>query len=152
MEFLPRELGVLDFINADAIAAGLSPLDPGRVEIQAGRTMVQSIRDHVRRGRDFAFETTLSGRRYARWIPRWQASGYRVGWFFLALSTPEIAIARVRSRVLRGGHDVAETTIRRRFESDRRNFDHLYKPLVDHWRILDNSGASPIPIEEGVNT
>ncbi len=77
--FLPREAGVLTFVNADLIAAGLSPLDPDRAAAQAGRLMIQAIRNHVARGEDFAFETTLAGRRYARAIPEWQAAGYSVG-------------------------------------------------------------------------
>ena len=63
LQFLPREAGVLNFVNADAIAAGLSPLDPGRAAVEAGRLMIRSIRNHVTRGEDFAFETTLAGRR-----------------------------------------------------------------------------------------
>ena len=95
LQFLPREAGVLNFVNADAIAAGLSPLDPGRAAVEAGRLMIRSIRNHVTRGEDFAFETTLAGRRYARAIPAWQAAGYCVGLIFLALPIVELAISRV---------------------------------------------------------
>ncbi len=82
-EFLPKEAGCLLFVNADLIAAGLSPFAPGAADIRAGRLMLQEIASHVRRGEDFAFETTLSGRRYAREIPRWQRLGYRVKMIFL---------------------------------------------------------------------
>lgn len=111
--------------------------------------MLSMIRDYVRRGESFAFETTLSGRGYARLIPRWREQGYRVKLFFLRLSRPEIAIARVRQRVSEGGHDVPELVIRRRFGAGLRNFERIYKGLVDEWAMYDNSGDQPVLVEEG---
>ena len=111
-EFLPNEADCPIFVNADLIAAGLSPFRTDLVAFQAGRLMLRQIQGHARRGDSFAFETTLSGLGYARWIPRWQARGYRVKLFFLRLSTPEDAIARVAQRVSEGGHDVPEPVVR----------------------------------------
>ena len=148
-EFLTVEAGFLTFANADLIAAGLSPFDPGRVAIQAGRLMLQEIADHVAQGKDFAFETTLAGHGYARAIPRWQALGYRVVLAFLALPSPEMAISRVMVRVRQGGHSVPEDVIRRRFVSGRSNFEQVYKPLVDTWGLYDSSGDSPVLIDWG---
>ena len=93
--------------------------------------MLMQIRDHVKKGASFAFETTLSGRGYARMIPMWQGQGYQVKLFFLRLSSPELAIARVQQRVSEGGHDVSEKVIRRRFRSGWRNFELVYQRLVD---------------------
>ena len=149
-EFLPQEAGVVEFVNADLIAAGLSPLDPDRAAVRAGRIMVQLIRDHVARGRDFAFETTLAGRRYAQAIPRWQAAGYSVGLIFLSLPSPEFAIERVASRVSRGGHSVPDDVVRRRFASGHENFERVYKRLVDHWKLYDNRGSRPVLVDQGV--
>ena len=148
-EFLPREAGVMEFVNADLIAAGLSPLDPARAAVRAGRLMVQAIRDHVARADDFAFETTLAGRRYARAIPRWRAAGYRVGLIFISLPTPEVAIARVASRVSRGGHFVPDEVVRRRFAAGRENFERVYKSAVDYWRLLDNTAERPVLVDQG---
>ena len=100
-EFLLNEADCPTFINADLIAAGLNPFHPDAAAIQAGRLMLSMITDYVGRGDSFAFETTLSGRGYARLIPRWQAQGYRVTLFFLRLPTPETAISRVGRRVVR---------------------------------------------------
>ena len=105
-EFLPNEADCSIFVNADLIAAGLSPFRSGLVAAQAARLMLRQIDGHARQGRSFAFETTLSGRGHARRIPRWRADGYRVKLFFLRLPTPEAAIARVAQRVSEGGHDV----------------------------------------------
>ena len=149
--FLPNEAACPVFVNADLIAAGLSPFQPARAAFRAGRLMLEEIRAHVRHGESFAFETTLSGRAYAALIPRWRAAGYRVKLFFLRLPSPELAIARVRQRVKEGGHDVPDTVIRRRFETGMRNFAGLYRPLVDEWALYDNSGPEPILLEEGVN-
>ena len=148
-EFLPKEAGCPVFVNADLIAAGISPFDPDRAAFKAGRLMMEEIHGHVRRKVSFAFETTLSGRCYARMIPDWQASGFTVKLFFLRLTSPELAIARVRQRVRAGGHDVPESTIRRRFLAGLRNFETLYKPIVNEWILYDNSGPRPRIIAKG---
>ncbi len=148
-EFLPREADCPLFVNADLIAAGLNPFGAGSVAMRAGRLMAKEIREHVRLGNTFAFETTLSGRGYARQIPSWQEMGYRVKLFFLRLPTPERAIGRVAQRVAEGGHDVPEQVIRRRFAAGWYNFEHLYRDLVDEWALYDNSGDAPELLAEG---
>ncbi len=150
-EFLPNEADCPIFVNADLIAAGLAPFDPDRAAIKAGRLMLEEIYDHVRRHESFAFETTLSGRGYARHIPVWRREGFTVKLFFLRLASPELACARVAQRVKAGGHNVPEATIRRRFAAGLRNFKEIYKPLVNEWALYDNSFATPILIEEGEN-
>ncbi|WP_028323187.1 AAA family ATPase [Desulfatirhabdium butyrativorans] len=150
-EFLPNEAGCLTFVNADLIAAGLAPFEPERAAFRAGRLMLEEICRHSRKGESFSFETTLSGRGYAGLIPVWRAEGYIVKLFFLGLASPDLAIARVRQRVREGGHNIPEPVIRRRFDSGLRNFENLYKPLVDEWALYDNSGSEPVLIEEGVN-
>lgn len=106
VEFLPHEAACPNFVNADLIAAGLAPFAPENVAFRAGRLMISEIRHHVGSGESFAFETTLSGRHYARLIPKWQSAGYSVKLFFLKLASPELAIARVRQRVKEGGHNI----------------------------------------------
>jgi predicted ABC-type ATPase len=96
-----KEAHCPDFVNVDLIAAGLSPFDPERAAIRAGRIMLSEIQHRVRKDESFAFETTLSGRVYARLIPEWRGAGYRVKLIFLSLPNPEIAIARVAARVAR---------------------------------------------------
>ncbi|MBA2673860.1 MAG: zeta toxin family protein [Ramlibacter sp.] len=146
-EFLPREAGCLVFLNADLIAAGLSPFDPSRAAMQAGRLMVAAIDQHVIRRDSFAFETTLSGLAYARKIPMWRAAGYRVDLWFLKLPLAELAVQRVAARVRQGGHDIPEATIRRRFAAGQRLFSSVYRPLVDSWALYDNSGAEAILLD-----
>ena len=147
-EFLPNEADCPLFINADIIAAELNPSEPHLVAFQAGRLVLNQIREHVRKGESFAFETTLSGRGYARHIPRWRERGYRVKLFFLWLPTPEMAIARVAQRVLEGGHNVPEAVLRRRFEAGWSNFEGIYRDLVDGWILYDNSGDEPKRLAE----
>lgn len=142
-EFLPVEADCPIFVNADLITAGLSPFRANWVDVRAARLMLEEIHRHVRQGNSFAFETTLSGRGYARWIPHWRSKGYRVKLFFLKLDTPEAAIRRVAQRVSEGGHDVPEVVIRRRFRTGWRNFEQVYQALVDEWVVYDNSGEEP---------
>ena len=145
-EFLPQEASCLTFINADLIAQGLSPLRPDEAAVRAARLMLEMIADCVKRGESFAIETTLSGRTYARMIPQWKQAGYQVALFFLELPSEDLAVARVADRVAQGGHDIPEPVIRRRFHAGIANFHALYKPLVDAWRLYDNSGERPVLI------
>ena len=130
-ELLPNEANISTFINADLLAAGLDPLFPERAAFRAGRMMLDMIDDCVRRGLSFAFETTLSGRGYARMIPQWQADGYWVTLIFLRLPSPEAAMARVSQRVSMGGHHIPEDDIRRRFYAGWRNLEDTYRALVN---------------------
>ena len=143
-EFLPNEAGCPTFINADLIAQGLAPFRPDSAAIRAGRLMLELITECVERGESFAFETTLSGRTYARLIPAWKTAGYRVTIFFLELADVELALKRVAARVELGGHHVPELVVRRRFSAGKRNFLSLYKPLADAWRHYDNTSALPV--------
>ena len=143
-EYLPQEAHCPDFINADLIAAGLSPFNPEAAALRAGRLMLEEIASRVSRGHDFAFETTLSGRAYARQIPLWRSQGYHVKLIFLSLPSVEMAIARVSTRVAQGGHAIPEAVIRRRFTAGMQNFHNVYKALVDAWTLYDNSGRSPV--------
>ena len=147
-EFLPNEADLTNFVNADMIAAGLSPFVPEVAAIKAGRLMLEQIHEHARRKESFAFETTLSGKIYAQLIPKWQASGYTVKLIFLRLPKSEMAIARVRQRVMEGGHGVPEAVVRRRFKTGLYNFERIYKKLVDEWQLYDNSGEEPLLLEE----
>ncbi len=149
IEFLPNEAGCPAFVNADLIAAGIAPFQPEKSAIRAGKLMLEEIKAHVLKGESFAFETTLSGRGYGRMIPEWQAIGYRVKLIFLSLPNVEMAIERVATRVAQGGHDVPEAIIRRRFEAGIRNFNKIYKSLVDAWTLYDNSGEAPDMLKQG---
>jgi len=150
-EFLPREADCLDFINVDLIAAGLSPFDPDRAALRAGRLMLHEIQRRIHAGDSFAFETTLAGRHYARLIPIWQRTGYRVRMIFLSLPTADLAVARVSARVAQGGHNVPEHVVRRRFDAGLKNFHGIFCRMVNSWALYDNSGPVPTLIAAGDN-
>jgi predicted ABC-type ATPase len=150
-EFLPNEAGCPVFVNADLIAAGLSPFRPEEVVFRAGRLMLAEIAHHAASGRSFAFETTLSGLTYARMIDAWRFDGYTVKLIFLSLPSPEVAIARVAMRVRQGGHHVPADTIRRRFAAGLRHFQERYRHRVDFWQLFDNGGDTPLLLEEGAH-
>lgn len=150
-EFLPHEAGCPEFVNADLIAAGLSPFQPDQVAFAAGRLMLERIADLVAAGKSFAFETTLSTRGYLRLIPAWQGAGYQVKLCFLKLPDSGFAIKRVAQRVYLGGHDIPPDTIRRRFERGWANLQNDYVGIVDEWAIYDSSLLSPVLLESGDN-
>lgn len=146
-EFLPQEADCPVFVNADLIAAGISPYAAERESVHAGRLMLQEIGRHFAARESFAFETTLAGRGYARLIPQWQAAGYQVKLIFLKLLNPDEAVARVAERVRQGGHSIPENVIRRRFRAGLENLEMLYAPLVDAWVLYDNSGDAPVLLD-----
>ncbi len=150
-EFLPHEANCPDFINADLIAAGLSPFRPESAAFRAGRLMLEEIHEKVRHNKSFAFETTLSGRTYVRLLRECRARGYHIVLVFLSLPTADMAVARVAARVTQGGHNVPEVDIRRRFETGLKNFYEVYKEVADAWTLYDNSGNMPRVIERGEN-
>lgn len=143
-EFLPNEAACPVFVNADLIAAGLSPFDTDAAALRAGRLMLSELERHFEARRSFAFETTLSGRGYLRHIARWREAGYRVSMIFLQLNSADEAVARVEQRVRQGGHDIPEAVIRRRFSAGLENFHRDYAGAVDDWALYDNSGEHPV--------
>lgn len=147
-EFLPADAELPNFVNADLIAAGLSPFAPELAAFRAGRLMLETIADYAKRGESFSFETTLSGLTYAQMIPAWRAAGYAVKLVFLSLPDAEMAIERVAIRVRQGGHNIPTDVIRRRFAHGISNFGR-YKLLVDSWQLYDNSETPAVLIEEG---
>lgn len=138
-EILPYFLEVLEYVNADEIAAGLSPFNPESVAIQAGRLMLERLQTLVKAEADFAFETTLAARNFARFLRECKTKGYIINLIYFWLQSPELAIARVRRRVESGGHNIPEDTICRRYERGRKNLIDLYLPLCDRWIVYNNS-------------
>jgi len=149
LEYLPKEASCPVFVNADLIAAGISPFIPEMAVFHAGRLMIEEIKRHASSGVSFAFETTLSGRTYTQMIPEWRQMGYKTKLIFLHIPDVQTAIERVKNRVRQGGHDVPEQTIRRRHRKGWYNFQYLYKQLVDAWVLFDNSCEKPKLLDEG---
>lgn len=149
-EFLPQYAHCRHFVNADLIAGGLAPFSPGTAALRAGRVMLEQLQELAKQKADFGFETTLSGVTYRSWLRTLRAQGYRVHLFFLWIPTVEIALARIADRVRRGGHDIPEKIVRRRFHKGLRNFWTLYRPVLDVWNLFDNSRLSPQMIARDV--
>jgi len=147
---LHENFGLTEFVNADDIARGLSGFAPETAAIAAGRIMLARLRSLAASRDTFAFETTLSTRSYARWLPDLQHAGYRVGLVFLYLEGPDLAVKRVRRRVAEGGHDVPEPIVRRRYARGLDNLVNLYLPVADEWAVYNNSGTKPDLIAAGL--
>ncbi|NJD33546.1 MAG: hypothetical protein FIA96_01670 [Betaproteobacteria bacterium] len=143
LEYLPRLAQCRHFINADLIAAGLSPLAPEQQLIAASRLFLREIKHCIEARQDFAFETTLAGRSYLRLIRQLQADGWRVELIFLALPSVEMSRMRVAERVSHGGHDIPADDISRRFPRSLHNLFHLFSPISDRTRCFMNSGDQP---------
>lgn len=142
--------GLLEYVNADPIALGLSAFDSASMSFEAGRIMLDRLHSLAKHRKNFAFETTLASRSYASWIKRLRESGYEFHLVFLWLSSIELAIQRVEERVRSGGHSVPDEVIRRRYDRGLANLFNLYQPLADTWAAYDNSGSgAPLLVSAG---
>jgi len=146
-EFLLRDTGVINFVNADLIAGGLSPLRPELASLAAGRLYLAELDRLAQARADFAFETTLSGLMLISRLKRWKAAGYRIEIIFLRLPSPRIALRRIAARVKQGGHDVPRADVVRRFVRGWDNFQIAYRSIADTWTVYDNSGDAPRLLE-----
>jgi predicted ABC-type ATPase len=142
-EFLPNFVHCQDFLNADLIAAGLSPFAPETQNVRAGRLVLERLAELVSQRIDFGFETTLSGRTYLKVLRDMRSVGYHVSLFFLWLPSADMAVARVANRVARGGHHVPPIDVRRRYSAGLRNLFQLYRPVLDDWWLHDASRLPP---------
>ncbi|MEL7585581.1 MAG: zeta toxin family protein [Prolixibacteraceae bacterium] len=146
---LPEMLNCQEFVNADEIAKELCPQNPERVAIDAGRIMLLKIDRLMQDKHDFAFEATLSSKNYAEIIKKAKKNGYLVTLVFFWLDSPDLAVARVKTRVIEGGHDVPSQVVIRRYYAGLKNLFDLYMPLCDYWMIFDKSKLASELIAEG---
>lgn len=140
---LPEILGCKEFVNADEIAKGLSPFQPGKAALEAGRIMLNRINELISQGVDFSFETTLASKSHLTRIKKAQKEGYLVTMLFFWLRDVELAKERVQMRINEGGHSIPEATIIRRYYSGIKNLFGIYLPVCDNVMLLDNSNNTP---------
>jgi predicted ABC-type ATPase len=148
-DYLPAIVGLIHFVNVDLIAGGISPLRPELAAVTAGRLVLRELARLVAAKSDFAFESTLSGLRYAKRMQDWKRQGYSIEILYLRLPSPQLALSRVAARVKQGGHDVARSDVLRRYKRGWINFLEVYRPLADHWVIYENSESPPKLLERG---
>jgi predicted ABC-type ATPase len=146
---LSEMLQCRDFVNSDEIARGISPFDLSHAAIDAGRVMLKRIKGLTDTKEDFALETTLAVRSYASLIEKTKKKGYEIMLVYFWLKSPDLAVERVQSRVIAGGHSIPENVIRRRYWSGIRNLFNIYMPLSDRWLLINNSEIPSSLIAEG---
>lgn len=141
---LPGVLNCKEFVNADSIAAGLSPFNPSSVAIEAGRMMLNRIRELMALEVDFAIETTLSTKSYVSLIKEAHLLGYKISLLYFWLSSPAVAIERVAKRVSNGGHHIPSDVIERRYHRGINNLFTRYMPICDEWILVNNMDLVPM--------
>ena len=150
-----RESGA-DYYNPDEAARELRASHPGLNQSDANGAAWQRgfrlLSDAIESRLDFAFETTLGASSIPRKLLVAADRGIEVYVWYAGLVTPELHLSRVRARVKRGGHDIPEAAIRRRFEHSRMNLITLM-PKLAALRVYDNSveadpaaGKAPVPL------
>lgn len=146
---LPKILHCKEFVNADEIARGLSPFNPESVAIEAGRLMLNRIKELLSRNESFSIETTLATRSYFRLIEKAHQQGYEVTLLYFWLKSPEQAMERVAERVRKGGHNIPKDIIVRRYYEGINNLFKIYMPIVDTWVLVNNSETPRIIVASG---
>jgi len=142
MVILPQMVKTFEYVNADLIAAGLSPLDPARAPLRAGRLMMERVEELMKDGKTFAVESTLAGRTFLDLAQRAKIDSWKVGVVYLWLASDQVALKRVAARVKQGGHDIPAATVKRRRKRGLEGL-HRYLDVADRWIIFDNSGEAP---------
>lgn len=145
MTVLPEILNCREFVNADEIAKGLSPFDPEKVAVEAGKIMLKRIDYLLSHKETFAIETTLATRSYKSLVERAKNLGYEVVLLYFWLPSPSQAEQRVATRVAAGGHNIPKDVIHRRYWRGIQNLFNIFVPIVDRWALYDNTdGLTPI--------
>lgn len=150
-KFLPYYAKCKRFINADLIATGLSPFNPEKQALRAGRLLLEEIDRAVESGIDFAFETTLSGKAYFSKLKKLRSTGYVLHLFFLWIPDIKLSLERIAERVRRGGYDIPEKVVRRRFYKGLAHFFGPYQEILNSWFLFDNSHVTPLLIARKID-
>lgn len=127
------------FLNADEIARGLSPLEPQKLALKAGRLLIHEIQDCLKSRVSIGLESTLSGTTHTKLLHQAKSLGYQVELHYLWIPSPDLAIRRIRQRVKMGGHSIPEADVKRRFSRSLDHFLNVYAPLTDRWTFQDNT-------------
>lgn len=141
--FIPQFTECQHFVNADLIARGLSPFAPEVAMLQAGRLVLEKIKQLSSQQVDFALESTMSGRSYASLFKQLKSQGYEIHMFYIWVPDVKATLLRIKDRVRLGGHNVPEADVLRRFDRSVSNFFQLYRPLADAWTIIINREVEP---------
>lgn len=149
-EILPNYLDCKEFVNADSIAKGLSPFQPETVAVHAARIMLGRIKELVSEKETFAIETTLTTKSYVNLIRTAKKNKYKIVLFYFWINSPKLAIARIKDRVKKGGHDIPTEVVLRRYERSLDNLVNMFIPICDKWYITDNSNEKFYEIAKGI--
>lgn len=141
--FISKSKPHIAFLNPDLIATGLGPTDSVSASFQAGRVLLTEIKEKIKNGESFAFESTLSGLTYAKIIKEAKLAGYTIEIYFICLNKVSLNILRIKKRVEMGGHHIPTNVVRRRFLRCFENFWSLFRGLAEQWTIIDNSNGKP---------
>ena len=151
-DFLPDGIHCLNFLNADLLAQGLSPLDPTLAAMRAGRMLLREFDHNIANKISFGIETTLSGLSYLDRFRDAKERGFCLKFYYIWVGSTALSIERIRQRVTKGGHHVPDEDVIRRFGRSIRHFFNHYRPLADEYGVFDNRGLGPVLIAHGNGT
>jgi|SRR3989339_980884 len=145
-EFLKKNR--ITFLNADNIAISMDK-DPEKNRIKAGKKFIIKLDSCITTQKSVAIESTLAGKYLLKTIKRVKKLGYSVSIIYFFVDSPAIALARIKSRVEAGGHNILKEDVVRRFSRSKNNFWTLYRPLANEWALFYNGMERLIPVASG---
>ena len=149
---LPELLECREFVNSDEFAKYLSPFDPSAASVGASRMMIEKVHYLMERGVSFSVETTLATRSLLSTVRLAKSKGYTIYLMYFWLSSPELAISRVKARVVAGGHNIPDDVVRRRYYLGLHYLFDTYIPECERWVLVDNSTSPFSTVAEGIGT
>ena len=140
----------LELLNADEIAKSLNAAHPEKIRIQAGKIYYKKILEIIKTARSVAMETTLSGQNHLKVMTKFKANGYKIKLLYVFLDTPDLCIDRIKVRVSKGGHNVPDSDVIRRFRRGKENFLKLLNNTdLDQWTLYYNGGDEYTVVAQG---
>ena len=140
---LKEKLKLYQFINVDLIAEGLFPFNGEKHSLEASKIFIKELKSNIKEKRDFAFETTLSGKMYEKIVKELIKQNWEVTIYYLWIPSVAFSIQRVKERVMQGGHNIPEDALVRRYKRSLHNLMKIYVKLPCHVYCLDNTQEEP---------
>lgn len=141
-DFLITNRSIDNYINADVIAKGMAVSENSGSDIMAGRVLLNAIETSLDKGQSFAFESTMAGSSWRKLLKDARTKGYEITICYVAVDSVDTALIRIRQRVAEGGHNIPNSTVRRRYQRSLEMFFSAYRHLCDCWYFFDNSGTA----------
>jgi len=125
-------------INTDEIVRKIGDWKNNSDQIKAAKIAINLRNDCLQYEKSFNEETTLTGKTILKTIDKAKELGYELQLFYVGVDNPEIAKERIRNRVEKGGHNIADEIVEKRYYESLKNLKQVITKF-DEVYLYDNS-------------